>query len=239
MADSLSIGGTDLETYCTIQDVVNGWVGAPDFRGSSELVPRSEGAIGVDRYSVGPRVITIRAIVTGTDRAGFMDNMRALAKLVVNSGQTFTLTRVVDAGTDVTATATARYLRGIEPQMAAGKVAYLAIELEILSGYFYGTQITNVNAGTVSISGDATTRAIVLDLQEAGTLANSTLGCSVTVLEPAVLTVNTFTSAGGDISTMSWSGDDYWFALAPGSNTITWSGANAALADIAYQPAYL
>jgi len=77
---------------------------------------------------------------------------------------------------------------------------------------------------------------MTITLPGAGTLTNSTLGVSVTTTVAATLTVEPFTASAG-LDTMSWSGDDYWFVLAPGSNTITWSGA--AGASIVYTAAYL
>lgn len=246
MSDDLLVNGTSLTALGRIvQDFGPALGGAPTIRNEADVVPRRVGSIQTDSIT-GSLIVPVRMLLLGKTSGGnytrpqYHDAAVALRKLVFNRGKAFTLTRTRQgtAGT-VTHVAAARYLRGLEnPEQVAAHGGRVSFDLEVFGGLFYDPTQTLINPGTISIAGDADTRKIVLDLQEAGTLVNTTLGVSVTVTQPAVLTVEDFTSAGGSIATMSWSGDDYWFALAPGSNTITWTGTGS-LADIAYNAAWL
>lgn len=242
MADTLAINGTSLATLGrVVSDFGSALAGAPEVRGESETIPRRFGVIDTD-HATGARVVIVQMVVTGKTassytRGAYHDTLRALTKLVFNRGRSFTLTRTIDAASGtLTHTATARYLRGLEPQQVAAHASRLAFELEILDGYFYDTAATDVAPGTFTVPGDADTRLITLNLPGAGTLTNTTLGVSVTVTTGGILDVQAFTATAG-IDTLSWSGDDYWFVLAPGSNTVTWSGAGTP--TVSYRAAWL
>lgn len=245
MTDALLVNGTDLRSLGRVMADFGGALGgAPTVRNNADVVPRRQGSVATDSI-LGSQVLSVRMTLlgnTGTSytRAQYHTVATALRKLVFNNGKAFTLTRTRDltAGTQ-THVATARYLRGLEsPEQIAAHGGRVTFELEVFDGLWYDSAQTIVSPGTISVGGEAITRKIVLDLQTAGTLNNTTLGISVTVAEAAVLTVESFTTAGGNIATMSWSpADGYWFALAPGSNAITWSGGGAT--TIAYQAAWL
>lgn len=249
MTDALLINGTSLASLGRIvQDFGSGLGGAPTIRNAADVVPRRVGSVQTDSIT-GAQIVQVRMLLLGDTgsggptrytRAQYHTAAAALRKLVFNNGKAFTLTRTRDlTGGTQTHVAAARYLRGLEsPEQVAAHGGRVAFDLEVFGGLFYDSAQTVVSPGTISVPGEALTRKIVLDLKTAGTLNNTTLGISVTVTAPAVLTVEDFTTAGGNIATMSWSPPDgYWFALAPGSNAITWSGGGAS--TIAYQAAWL
>lgn len=250
MSDALlvgGIGGTNIADGIgrIVQDYGPGLGGAPTVRNEADVVPRRFGSIETDSVT-GSLIIPVKMVLVGDTggfprwtRPSYQSAARALRKLVFNSGRAYTLGRTVDVvGSTLQHQTRARYLRGLEHlEQIAAHAGRVAFELEAFAGYFYDVSQTIITPGTRVIAGDTDTRKLVLDLQSAGTLTNVTRGVSVTVTQPAVLTVEDFTSAGGSIATMSWSGDDYWFVLAPGSNVITWSGGGAA--TIAYNAAWL
>lgn len=242
---SFAWNGTALETVARKYGVLDGAVNAPALRGENDTVPRRDGAV-FSRKMVDPWVLPIGMVVLGANEDGsipadswkaFQNNWRTLKALVWSPRTAGTLTRTLSLPSgDVVSTATAEVLPSSLATSRVGIHGRVAVEFLILSGYFYGTQVTGVTPGIATFAGDADTRRITLTLPGAGTLTNSTLGVSVTVTAACTLDVEAFTATAG-LAGLSWSGDDYWFVLAPGSNTITWSGA--AGASIAYYPAYL
>lgn len=248
MADALLVNGTDLAAVGRIvQDFGSALGGAPTIRNDADVVPRRIGAVETDSVA-GSATLQVKMLLLGRtgssfpahSRPAYQDQAAALRALVFNRGRKFTLTRTRDqvAGT-VTHTAVARYVRGLEsPEQVAAHAGRVAFDLEVFGGYFYDAAETSHAPGTWSVAGDADTRKIRLDLPGPGTLTNTTLGIAVTVADNCVLDVEAFTSSiPARLATMSWSGDDYWFALAAGSNTVTWSGTGTP--TIYYRPAWL
>ena len=169
MAETYKIGATDVTTYLTHLQVIDGNIGIPPMRQDDFVVPGRTGAIAATPWS-GPRVVTFGGIVTGATRAAYQANLKNLAKLVHNGGQTFTLSRTLDTvGTPTTQTteATARYLGGLEvAEQLAPKVGRVAFDVQLMDGYFFETAAASLGtvAGTavVNVAGDAPTQNVTV-----------------------------------------------------------------------------
>jgi hypothetical protein len=246
VADALKVNGTDLAALGrVVQDFGSGLGGGITVRNDADVVPRRRGSIGVDSV-MGSCVVSVKMLLHGQASGGgysrpqYHDNARALRALVVNRGRQLVLTRVIDAASGtLTQVANGRYLRGLESiEQVAWHAGRVAFDLELFDGCFYDSGVTSHAPGTFTVLGDLDTRRITLDLPGPGTLTNTTLGIAVTVADNCVLDVEAFTSTiPARLATMTFSGDDYWFALAAGSNTVTWSGAGTP--TIFYKSAWL
>jgi len=116
MAESYKIGATDIATYLTHVQIVDGSIGIPPMRQDDYVVPGRTGAVAATPWWA-PRVVTFGGIITGTTRAGMQANLKSLMSLVLQGGDTYTMSRTLDTlgtPTTVTHTATARYLGGLE-----------------------------------------------------------------------------------------------------------------------------
>lgn len=236
--ETLLVDGVDVTTIGA--RVIRSWddmLTSPRDRGDPLILPGRDGAQDTQR-AFDPVVATVGLqLRSDSILTGLNDMLRAL-RGICKPGQLVTLTRRLSYSSgNETHTAPGRYLSGLTPTLVTPKVARLDVSFTVLSGLWYGAAVT-ITPGTRTIAGEVRTRRMTLDLPGAGTLTNSTLGVSVTVTAAAVLDVDAETSTGSVLDVAS-SGDplDAWFALAPGSNVITWSGSG--VPDIDYQPAYL
>jgi len=169
MAESYKIGATDVTTYLTHLQVIDGNIGVPPLRQDDYTVPGRTGAIAATPWW-GPRVVTFGGIIAGTTRAAMQANLKSLASLVLNGGDTFTMSRTLDTtGTPatVTHTATARYLGGLESsEQLSNRVARVAFDVMLMDGYWYEAAYTSGTAlaGTsvVNVVGDAPTQDVNL-----------------------------------------------------------------------------
>lgn len=247
MADDLLIGGVSGTSLSglgrIVQDFGPALSGAPTIRNEADVVPRRFGSVQTDSIT-GSLIVPVKMLLLGKKsngaytRAQYHDAARTLGTLVFNRGKAFMLGRVVDSESGAVSCETqARYLRGLEsPEQVAAHGGRVAFDLEVFAGCFYLPADTTINPGVNIINGELDTRRIVITVASAGTLTNTTLGVSVTVTAGCTLNVEAFTATAG-IAGLSWSGDDYWFVLAPGSNTITWTGTGTPA--IAYRAAFL
>lgn len=163
MAENYKIGATDLATVLTHITQVNGDIAVPGLMQADYSVPGRTGSIAATPW-FGTRTITIGGVVTGTTRAIYQTNLRALMKLVHNNGQTFTFTRTLDS-TPTSTAATARYGGGLEDvNPVSNRAARVAFDIVLLDGFFYDTAYTPGTAisGTavVNVAGDAPTQDI-------------------------------------------------------------------------------
>jgi hypothetical protein len=165
MAESYKIGTTDVTTYLTHLQTIDGNIGVPPLRQADYTVPGRTGAIAATPWW-GPRVVTFGGIIAGSTRADMQANLKSLASLVLNGGDTFTISRTLDTtGTPatVTHTATARYLGGLESSEAlSNRIAKVAFDVMLLDGYWYDSAYTTGTAlsgtATVNVVGDAPTQ---------------------------------------------------------------------------------
>lgn len=208
MAENYKIGATDLATVLTHVMRVDGDIAVPPMLQDDYLVPGRTGAVATTPWA-GPRVITVGGIVTGSTRAVYQNNLRALMKLVYNNGQTFTLTRTLDSS-PTTSLATARYVRGLEDvQQVSNRAGRVAFDLRLMDGFFYDSAYTvgGIVTGTaiINVSGDAPTQDVsVVWSIGAGTqrLSNSAFpGLGRLTLIPGN---NTLTLTGGGTATVSY-----------------------------------
>ena len=163
MAENYKIGATDLATVLTHITQISGDIGVPPVRQNDYLVPGRTGAVASAPW-FGPRTVTFGGVVTGTTRATYQTNLRALMKLVHNNGLPFTLTRTLDSA-PTTTVASARYAGGLEDvNQVSNRVARVAFDLVLLDGFWYdsaystGTAVTGT--ATINVPGDAPTQDI-------------------------------------------------------------------------------
>jgi hypothetical protein len=169
MAESYKIGATDVTTYLTHLQVIDGNIGVPPLLQGDYSVPGRTGAIAATPWW-GPRVVTFGGIIAGATRPAMQANLKSLASLVLNGGDTFTMSRTLDtAGTPatVTHTATARYLGGLEQsEQLSNRVARVAFDVQLMDGFWYESAYTagTALAGTtvVNVVGDAPTQDVQL-----------------------------------------------------------------------------
>jgi hypothetical protein len=212
MAESYKIGATDVTTYLTHLQVIDGNIGVPPLRQDDYTVPGRTGAIAATPWW-GPRVVTFGGVIAGTTRAAMQSNLKSLASLVLNGGDTFTMSRTLDTvGTPatVTHTATARYLGGLESsEQLSNRVARVAFDVMLMDGYWYEAAYTagTALAGTavVNVVGDAPTQDVQLTYSiGAGSqrITNSAYpGLSRLTLKPGN---NTLVVTGGGTVTLSY-----------------------------------
>lgn len=217
MAETYKINTTDVTTYLTHLQVIDGNIGIPPMRQDDYVVPGRTGAIAATPWW-GPRVVTFGGVVAGATRADYQTNLRDLAKLVHNAGQTFTIERTLDlAGTAGTLVkeATGRYAGGLEvAEQLSNRVGRVAFDVLLMDGYWYDTTAstagTVTTSGTFTIAGDAPTQ-------------NVTLTYSVGAGSQRV-TNSAFTGLGR-------------LTLVPGSNVLTLTGGGNVV--VAYKAAWL
>lgn len=261
MAESLSINGTALSTHLYATQATRGLVGAPSWRGGSYELPGLPGSLPGQAWA-GPRIVTITGLLVGNSssalipadaRARYLDRIRALAALVTNGGKPFTLTRVIprQSGGDLTVTAQARYLGGLDGvEQVAAHAGRVAFDLEVLDPFWYpssGTTVTAATTATPSVPGDVATRRITLVFAgdiAAQRLTNSTTGAWVQIeggIGDTTVDIEAFTAVrGGDsIAGRVTSNPDrvHWFDLTPGSNSLVLTGGTSVA--VTYRAAYL
>ena len=169
MAETYKIGATDVTTYLTHLQVIDGSIGIPPLRQDDYVVPGRTGSIAATPW-FGPRVVTFGGIVAGSTRTAYQANLKGLMKLVLNGGQTFKIERTLDVtGSPSTQTteATARYLGGLESADAlSNRVGRVAFDVQLMDGYWYDatavTLGTITTSGTVTVGGDAPTQSVTV-----------------------------------------------------------------------------
>jgi hypothetical protein len=170
MAETYRIGSTDVTSFLTHLQIIDGAIGLPPVQQADYVVPGRTGAIAATPWW-GPRVVTFGGIVTGANRVAYQTNLKGLMRLVHNGGQTFTLQRTLDVpGSPSTQTteAVARYLGGLETvspvSHRAGRVAF---DVQLMEGYFYDQAATNLGTvtgtQTVNVVGDAPTQNLTIN----------------------------------------------------------------------------
>jgi hypothetical protein len=236
VSHDLLVAGTSLKTYATIASFDGVFSGAPT-RGQDLPVPLRRGAVGTakvrDSYT-----FSVPMTILGTSEGNFHDNLDALRALCDTSYGVKTITRTKPSGAgDLTTTCSAT-CQLIDASMFDSSNGRVVLDVTNLDGCWYGSAATPTIPATITVAGTTRTHRMTLVLPGAGTLTNTTLGVSVTVTASATLTVET-QSTTGTLADVVAAGDPFgnWFALAPGSNVITWSGAGTP--TISYNPAYL
>lgn len=234
-------------SYARTQGLTGDPHAVPGWRGADDVIPGRRGAtavpstIDVGKVSI---AMTLRGAnadgtVPADQEAAFLANWRALKGLLYRPGG-LQLRRRLRYPTGVAShVATAKLLpTSFTPGALATLYGKAVVDLAILSGTFYDEAATTVGPGTVTVGGDVSTRRLTITLPGAGTLQNTSLGLSLVTTVATTLDVDALTASAG-LASLSWSGDerDHFFALRPGANVITWSGA--AGASIAYRAAHL
>lgn len=166
MAESYKIGSTDVTTYLTHLQRLDGSIGIAPLQQSDYVVPGRTGVVAATAWS-GPRVITFGGIVANASRIAYQTNLKALGKLLLNGGQPFTMSRTLDTAGNPTHYATARYLGGLEQvEELSNRAARVAFDVQLLDGYWYDQGYTSLGTvagtATVSVSGEAPTQDVVV-----------------------------------------------------------------------------
>jgi hypothetical protein len=217
MAEIYRFGATDVTSFLTHLQVVDGNIAVAPLQQADYVVPGRTGAIAATPWW-GPRVVTFGGVVAGASRSAYQTNVKGLARLVHNGGQPFTLQRTLDVpgtpSTQVTE-ATARYLGGLESvDEVSNRVGRVAFDVQLMDGYFYegGTTLAGTVTGTATftVAGDAPTQLV--------TLTYSVGAGSQRVSNAAFPGLGRLT-------------------LMPGSNTLTLTGGGSVV--VSYRAAYL
>lgn len=169
MAESYRINATDVTSFLTHLQVIDGNIGIPPLRQDDYVVPGRTGAIAATPWW-GPRVVTFGGVVAGATRTAYQTNLKNLAKLVHNAGQTFKIERtLVVPGSPSTQTteATGRYAGGLEvAEQLSNRVGRVAFDVLLMDGYWYDATATTAGtittSGTVTAVGDAPTQNVTL-----------------------------------------------------------------------------
>lgn len=256
MAESVLIDGTNPSTYMRITNI-RGLIGNVQSIGGDYATPRYHGMTAGDRWP-GARVLTFEGMILGDSRPDYMDDMRALAALVWNDGNTYTVTRTIErmSGGDLTSVSTGRYLSGLDSlAQASNNKGRVTFDVRLLDAYWHDSAATTLSTMTTgsytpTITGDVSTRRITLTGGGTATarirLTNNTTGHWVEFQEVAgaatVVDVEAMTSVRSGVSN---AGEvthnpafDEWMAFAPGVNSLTVSAPADSLV-VAYRGAYL
>jgi hypothetical protein len=255
MAESYSINGTNVSTYMSYVQTLDGLIGAPPMRQADYTVPGRTGVIAAKPWA-GPRPIVIGGIVTGADRTEYQTNLRALANLCFNGGDTITVKRVLNtsATTTLTSVATARYVNGLDRvDELAHHTGRVAIEFSLLDGFFYDESFTDLQSTTdakftIQVPGDAPTTQVRVRFgngSDTQRLTNDTTGDYIqytgSTSTNVLVDVANFTATQGSNNvignTRSGTASYYWMRLVPGRNDFTRTGNGSV--RVLYKAAYL
>ncbi|MEN6305386.1 MAG: hypothetical protein ABFD96_21870 [Armatimonadia bacterium] len=266
MPDTYLINGTDVRAYLSAVQELSGDIAAPPVLQDDFLVPGRTGATPTLPW-MGPRTFSIGGLIYGTVatnptderlRAAFQDKVRAFMRLAFNGGQPVTLTRklVLPSGGTLEATATARYLGGLDTiGRAAANAGRVVVEYSLLESFWYASAAVDSGTKTGSFSidalGDVPTHKVTVKFSGSSAtqrLTNTTTGdwvqfAASTTATAAVLDVEQFTALQGATNAIQHvtSGDTnasyYWMTVAPGINTFALTGGGSV--QIGYKAAYL
>ena len=235
----LGASAVSIKTYAHIASY-DGILQPAPVRGADVLVPARMGqqwtAQTYDAYT-----FSVPLILLGSSLSTFQDSLSGLKQLVESSRQSVVFSRQVPrTGGDLTTSCRSR-VRVAEVAMVNDMITgRVALEVTNLDGCWYGTSAAMTVSGigqVKTVSGDAPTNRMTIVLPGAGELHNGATGTSIIVTAGATLDVEA-QSTTGSLADVVTAGDPFgaWFALAPGSNVMTWTGSGSA--SITYNPAY-
>jgi len=245
--------GTSLHTYAhSIESTGEHIRGTAALRGSDLLVPFRPGEVWTPKVP-GPRTITLKMWVRGTDADGvwdadphgkFNDNFIALRRLLWRTDRQIALTKRWRSAADGlihVATAHAEYSSGLDNMAildnyrdsTAGK---FTVDLRLSYPYFDGAAIAAPVSGVVNNIGEDTARKITIVFSGAGSITNTTTGRTLSVGGACTVDVWNF-NAPGQLASVSLTGqknEAFWFTLRPGANAIT----SSHVSSLTYVPVY-
>lgn len=241
MAETYLFDGVDIQSIDGVY--IGDWTGqfgVPDLRGDDLVIPGSDGADPVARpFGTGVLSIPLEVVTDSlAERNDALDEILAL----IRPGQVTTCTRrrTYSSG-DRDTTASVRYLSGFESAGLETTAARVMLSFTNLDGVWSGTvvawNVTGVGPTSLDFLGSLPTRRMLIEFPGAGTLTNHTTGTTVTVTAAATIDVQAHTSSG-TLTDVVAAGDPLlaWFVLAPGTNSLGWSGSGSV--NITATPAY-
>lgn len=254
MAESYSIGSTDLSTLLEIQRVdASGH--APAMLQQDYLVPGRTGAIATKPW-FGPSVVMIGGVVHAASRPLYLEKIHKLIKLCVNSGLPFTMKRVLPFPTgDKTATAQARYVGGLDfIEQLSPRSGRVMAEFSLLSSFWsdesYASSQTQAGSFGLQVQTDAATSDLIVTFSGGSNqrLTNTTTGDWVqfnasTSSHSAILNVADFTAVQNatnvidKVSTNPANKTRYWLTMPSGPNQFALTGGGSVL--IQYKGLYV
>jgi hypothetical protein len=244
MSGTLLFSGTDIASLVDIvEDLSDFWTGA-DVRGDLATYAGTSGAT-VIRRPIDTKVRSGQATVIAATLAATEDRVNAL-KAVLRPGRSQTVTRRKVTGSGNLDTAQTAIVRpAIEERWLSDTACTLIFAVETLDGPWYGSSVSIAAAGTVTVTGDSSTRAITATLSAGAAnpvVTNTTNGYTFRYVGTVpsggvVVDVRARTAMNGSTnvsSALKWS-KDAPFQLDPGSQTIT---VSAGTVSFTYLPAY-
>lgn len=242
MSGTLLFSGTDIATLCDVQDLSDFWTGS-DPRGDLAEYAGVSGAVS-GRRPIAAKLRNGQVTVVGAN-LGATEDAVAAVKSLLKIGQSQTITRRKTMGSGNLDTTQSAISRSPEERWLSDTACTLLLAIETIDGPWYGASQSIAAAGTVTIAGDSSTRAITATLAAGAAnpvVTNTTNGYTfryvgtvptggVTVDVRARTAMNGSTNVS---SSLKWS-KDAPFQFDPGSQTIT---VSAGTVSFTYLPAY-
>lgn len=261
-----SVNGESLQTYAyNIETWGASRESPPPVRGGNVTIPGMPGQVFVPKV-VDSRTLTFNMWVigattdgyapTGSRRAEFEKNFKALRRLLYTPGREITITkrfRLPGSNTVITATGKAQFAGGLAPTMHGRARAIMTVDLFMADPFFYGSEVTipafnsTSQQRTIDVAGDFRTTAITVAI--AGSRVNPRI--AATNAYDSMWVKYTYTLGTGDKASLdipsftaittpgtaaafrsggliTHGGDKFWLALEPGSNTIQYTSTSGA-----------
>lgn len=234
--DELYVNGVGLSTIpgIIVEDYPFFATGAR--RGDSESIPGRRGQLSaartLDAFTFNIPIGVAPDNLDGSSptsqniaRTNMIRNLHAVARALNTSGGVVTLERKLQDGETswVMQEARGEFIAGLAPNLLNPNTGQTELQFVNLDGCWYDKAWTSTSVGAIDVPGQFSTRRIELVLPGAGTLTNATSGTWVTITVGATLKVEDFIATAG-IATLRHGGDNAWFVLHPGINTLTWTG---------------
>jgi hypothetical protein len=134
VSDTLLVDGTDIQSADRIIQMWDDAVDTAVARGSNVVIPYAAGELHTTKV-LDARDFTVGMAVKGATREALNTNIDALYAILPAPGDTCTLTRrrILLSGTQ-DKTATAEFLGGVSPRIAAPRLVRLTLRFRLLDG---------------------------------------------------------------------------------------------------------
>lgn len=258
MSERYEVDGVDLTTLVHSVQVIDGFMGVPRPLNDDITVPGRWGVIATKPY-FDRRTVTLGVVLRGSSRADYLANVKEFARIIVNNGRTFTLTRVhdVEGEGEQRVDATARYVSGFETvEQIAPNSGRISVELVLLDGFwksqtYHDTGLTGASLFAIDVPGEMQTPYVQVIFQGGASVqrltnldsgayvewTGSTASHSVTVDVEAFTVTQNASVALTPFAYDNPDGDRYWFMLGPGANQMELSSSGSV--QIRYKGAFI
>lgn len=233
-----------------IESIGGSRLAPPPLRGDDIIIPHSPGEmwipkqVGARTINLSMWVVGVNedgTIPSGPSAMSFDENFRKLRQLLWTPRRRFTLTKnFYSDGVLKRASALGEYAGGLSPNMTGRTRGLFDVDIRLADPYFYGPEVhTTLLTGTqtVTLDGDDISRCVKFHVdgpRKNVKIRNVTLDVDVEYYadlssgDTVDIDVKNFSSTTDPSGTAPYnstgairhSGDDFWFLLQPGVNTI-------------------